>query len=363
MTKQTIHISAIDTLFFRDGKPFERGEETWAQGIFPPQPSVFYGALRGAFLFQNSEANLSNIEDLTKNLQIENLYLLINDEPHFIVGEDIIRYKKDGEFETSFLELSPKYPSSNGVTSHVLESSVKEKVKGYGLKGVVNKRGFRHYLQHRNPRVKDLGDYLVSEPKVGIGRNDYNRATGDGMLYRVGMRRLAKPVADFSSDEEVKLVITFSGLSLDKTGIIKLGAEGKTANYITNDIDTSFELKDVSSKIIRIYLATPGIFPKNGWHPEWMVKGTYKSISFELMTVALGKSDWIGGFDMKENKPKDMYRAVPAGSVYYLKANSKEDAKQLYHALNERQSILDDDEISQNFTKQGYGLFYIGTLK
>ena len=29
-------ITPLDTVFFRDGKPFSWGEETWAEGIFPP---------------------------------------------------------------------------------------------------------------------------------------------------------------------------------------------------------------------------------------------------------------------------------------------------------------------------------------
>lgn len=44
-----ISLEAIDTLFFRDGKPFTMGEDNFASGIFPPAPSVLYGALRSAY--------------------------------------------------------------------------------------------------------------------------------------------------------------------------------------------------------------------------------------------------------------------------------------------------------------------------
>ena len=46
----TIQLDALDTLFFKDGKPFSLGEETWADGIFPPPPSVVYGATRTALI-------------------------------------------------------------------------------------------------------------------------------------------------------------------------------------------------------------------------------------------------------------------------------------------------------------------------
>jgi CRISPR-associated protein Cmr3 len=50
-----IELNPLDTLFFRDGKPFAMGEETWADGIFPPPPSVIYGALRTAWFANNIE--------------------------------------------------------------------------------------------------------------------------------------------------------------------------------------------------------------------------------------------------------------------------------------------------------------------
>ena len=44
-----ISIKPFDCLFVRDGKPFSMGDEVWASGIFPPPPSVVYGALRTAW--------------------------------------------------------------------------------------------------------------------------------------------------------------------------------------------------------------------------------------------------------------------------------------------------------------------------
>lgn len=48
-----IEMKPLDTLFFRDSKPFSRGEDTWADTIFPPYPSTVYGALRTAWFKQN----------------------------------------------------------------------------------------------------------------------------------------------------------------------------------------------------------------------------------------------------------------------------------------------------------------------
>ena len=48
-SSSTIVLDAFDTLFFRDGKPFFMGDDTWADGIFPPPPSVISGALRTGY--------------------------------------------------------------------------------------------------------------------------------------------------------------------------------------------------------------------------------------------------------------------------------------------------------------------------
>ena len=67
-----IKLDPLDTLFFRDGKPFSMGEETWGNCIFPPSPSVIYGALRTAYFSNHidllEKANTKN--DPTSNLVI-----------------------------------------------------------------------------------------------------------------------------------------------------------------------------------------------------------------------------------------------------------------------------------------------------
>ena len=47
-----IKIRPLDTLFFRTGKPFTMGEDTWAESLFPPYPSTLYGAIRSFLIFQ-----------------------------------------------------------------------------------------------------------------------------------------------------------------------------------------------------------------------------------------------------------------------------------------------------------------------
>ena len=49
-----IEITPLDSLLFRDGKPFTSGDVHNASSIFPPKPSVFAGFIRSKILVENS---------------------------------------------------------------------------------------------------------------------------------------------------------------------------------------------------------------------------------------------------------------------------------------------------------------------
>ena len=52
----TLLIKPLEPFFFRDARPFDKGEG-WATGIFPPLPSTIYGAIRTAAISQKSTIN------------------------------------------------------------------------------------------------------------------------------------------------------------------------------------------------------------------------------------------------------------------------------------------------------------------
>lgn len=81
-----IEIKALDTLFFRDGKPFTMGENHWTDSLFPPNMSTIYGAIRTAYFMQNMEVfeklrmnnELNTEKDPTRKLEIKRLIYRIN---------------------------------------------------------------------------------------------------------------------------------------------------------------------------------------------------------------------------------------------------------------------------------------------
>lgn len=149
---------------------------------------------------------------------------------------------------------------------------------------------------------------------------------------------------------KVKFIIEFHNLDLQNDGFFKIGAESKAAHYKTSS-KNEVKLPEIKGDFLKLYLTTPAIF-KKGSIPEFISNGSYEGLSFELLTMAIGKPVFIGGFDMKIGKPKPMKKAVPAGSVYYLKCDK---AKELAIKLHSK-------SISEINPEQGFGICYCGTF-
>lgn len=365
MTKKTIHIEAIDTLFFRDGKPFSMGDDVWADGIFPPLPSVIYGAMRTAYMFQKS-ITLAEMLEQTKDFIITNIYLLLNDEPAFPFPADLIKPKKAKEI--SFLEPIP-FSNSSTTCENVLavpQTLAKEKAEDLFGTSYLLQDDFKKYLKYDLEDVDafKLAEYTTNEPKIGIARSNETRTTSgeaEGKMYRVGMQRLEKYDTN-GNKKQVKLAVEFENLDLDveQRGLLRLGAENKVAHFIKGENHKKENL--MLTQALRICLTTPAIFANNQM-PNWLASGKTKGgIDVKLITYALGKPIYVGGFDMQANNgkgyPKMMYKAVPAGSVYYV---SSDNLEELYKELSALNSLIETESADfENFDKQGFGKFSIG---
>ncbi len=372
-----IKITPLDTLFFKDGKPFSMGEETWADGIFPPAPSVIYGAIRSAYFAQNiDEFNqflYGSKKDPTNNLRIKGIgfqigYNFFLPLPLDCVKQKRIRKDKNKVLITQqeILEnltslkkmnikkiLLPPPPTSN-------ENGKVEKLEGGGL---LSKHEIVDYFNQNKKDfiVQKISDIIQQEPKVGIGRNNFTHSTEEGKLYRVGMNRLESKMKK-NKTISFSIIVDFEGLNILPKGFMKLGGEGKAVEYSSNN---SKEFKPEASRInnnrFKLYLSTPTIF-HNGWFPHWLsfhndcLEGTIPQIDLKvtLSTAVLGKPVMIGGFDIKEGVPKPMRKAVPQGSIYYFQINDKEtDIQKKLNKLN-GQSISDEKK------EEGFGICFIG---
>ncbi len=354
-----IKIDPLDTLFFRDGKPFTMGEDTWSNGLFPPPPSVIYGALRSAY-FSNHIDELKEAtksDDPTKNLKINGVYLWDKETKniHLPLPNDCVQ-KKDGE-ENSVFVLSMdelKDVKSSCPTQDILTSEVKVK----NMEGrLINEESLKEYLSGTktsfSPVIK-MADIVLPEPKIGIGISKETGTSEEGKLYRMDMRRLEN-----KKGESLSLLIDFEGLPLPERGMMKLGGEGKAVSYQMYEPENfSVDKSKLDGNKFKLYLSTPAIF-KNGWLPGWIdentLEGEYKGLKLKLLTASIGKPILIGGFDMKARKPKPMCKAVPVGSVYYFEI-VKGDLENAFEVFNQK-------AISDFYPVQGFGIVYVGRCR
>lgn len=347
-----IKIDAIDTLFFKDGKPFNMGDESWADGIFPPPMSVITGALRTAwFSYHPDEINKAGGDgDPTDGLKVTGMAVMIGSQVYYPAPLDMVLDRTQKMKRLEPLQLA----ELKGITSSALKKTLTFPRDGkietaQGL--LVESMSLSDWLQglERKTPYLALSELVHTEPKTGIGRENTTRSAADGKLYRVGMRR---PVTRTPNGGEVKLslIVEFTGLVLPEEGFFKLGGEGKVARfsrYESSIIPTAPVLPDGDGKIIiKLYLMTPGIF-ESGSLPDLP-----DEIKAELVAASCGKSLRLGGYDMKQNFPKPMKLAVPAGSVYYLECERSEAEKIL--------SLNGSSLSRQEYSKQGFGIIFVG---
>ncbi len=346
-----IKIDAFDTLYFRDGKPFTMGAETWGSGIFPPYPSMLYGALRSAYFSHNTQAfkDANTANDPTKNLKITGFHLMNNNEIYFPAPFDCVK-EKDANDKKLFI-LKPKECSiiSNCPAKRLLRIDGKRKVENIP-DAWLDESSFQSYLMcdESNIAFKDIDSLMTSEAKIGIGRSNATHTAEDSMLYRVAMKRM----------KETSLIIEFEGINLPEASLMKLGGEGRPVNYESIK-DIQIKAPEINGNVFKLYLSTPAMF-KNGWLPERIdettFEGEYDGLRLKLITASIGRVVHIGGFDMKAKEPKPMKRAVPAGSVFY------------FEILSNTQNLSPIDifhgkAISDFSSEQGFGIAYVGAVK
>lgn len=355
-----LNIRPLDTLFFRDGKPFSRGEETWAEGVFPPYPSVIYGALRTWYISNHLLPFSDEAIDKSAGIQVSGLRYRTSESMFMPMPLDLVEPKEKSTEEKNSESRNKKYrvirlhlhQNTGVISSHpdlpdldsahfLLLPSDNEQVESID-DGLMEVSDIERYLNDpfTEGEVRRIKDLAASEPKTGIGREDATNVASDALLYRVGMRR----ATDFGISVECDL--PDENLQ-QQSFVVRLGGENKMVALESHGgrVKISPDAVQLKPGGFKLYLSTPAIF-NNGWKPDLNQYG----IQANLFAAVTGKPLHIGGFDMVNNKPKPMYKAVPAGSVYYYKTEEPTD----------KIMTLFGRAISDIQKEQGFGIAYVG---
>lgn len=352
-----IRIEPLDTLFFRDGKPFEKSENTWADGTIIPNPTVLYGALRTAFATESgiSFQELADGKALDKDeFKIQGIYYRIENDNLLPLPLDLVKYDTSDEEEKRY-EVKPLIikkvnitSSKKGIKNHFLVS----KENGVQVKelenGLIVTTELAKYLKGelKNTKAYRLNDYVKNEPKIGIGRENDTKVSEEGNLFRVDMKRSDGFQIGVTVDVDRKY---------NYGELVRLGGETKLVQLLSSRIPMRVIREDIdfSSGYFKVYFSTPTIL-KYGT-PTALLKDLIGSEP-TLITSTVGKPLHIGGFDMAKKAAKPMYKCVPAGSVFYYKADK--DISLLNEKLNKNQGII---SLSDEWSEQGFGVCYFGT--
>lgn len=367
-------------MFFRDAKPFSLGSETWADGVFPPFPSTILGAIRTWYISNHPFGpNDEVIEAAIHQISLKNLSFRVDGQHYFPLPLDLVGIKDDealddNEYHAIKLELKEadqEIVASNYACSMVLTTASGKRIEsleGGLLPHILLKDYLENHIEENVNSVRKIADWIKNEPKTGIGRDNETHTAAESKLYHVGMVRSL----NFEFIIGVELPDDFSEVKSNNSYLIKLGAESKAARLevITDELvieelemKAEFEEKDDKDNpcYFKIYLSTPGVF-KNGWYPDLSRYG----IEAELLGAAVGKPHYVGGFDLRERRPKPLVRAVPAGSVFFYKSE-KCSLKEIVSTVSGKAisepilfSEANGKQSAVELSKEGFGIAYVG---
>ncbi len=380
----TLHIFPKDPLFFRDGRPFTMGEDTTGGILFPPMPSVFYGALRGLIAAHNGITDGKTAAIQTQNIKINTIDLLSGSaatgsaqtadfSPIFPMPLDIIAFKNDKN--TNGLQLV----QNGGLGSSMFKNYQLQAGKAEKVVDIDSYRLTRNALKQYLTKTKtvftkdDENDFIniekhtITEAKIGHGRDRITSTVAQGKLYRAAMLRTElvdkNEVTKIWSNRQLSFSVNFEladELTAPDSGFMKLGGEAKLSHFIIeNETNSSIPAPEfeVNDEYFKIYLATPAIFKDNA---QGFSLPTFLDEYADLIACATGKPIYIGGFDMAENKPKTMQRAVSAGSVYYFKTKNKNDINDIVQKFHN--TCISDYRVNEGFGRVFFGKINLSFL-
>ena len=371
-----------DTFFFRDGKPFTKGDQSEGYSIFPPLPSTILGALRTAYIAEHGDLSTFYAGKMTNtigtpsslgSMKLRGAFLADRKSgTYFPIPLDLVRKKNEKENRLYPLEVLPENSNfiSNTVLAHYLGWVGSEEVEPE-TSGKLHSIYMKQYLlgKRKSFRFRPYEDFICDEPKIGIGRDQRTLTSEESMLYRINMSRFQ---SRFLNTSELGFVVEYCcDEKLPEKGLLKLGGEGKSFLYElsahdpkplpTKEDEEALKAAIQKSGGFKLYFATPAIF-EHGWLPKWIDKRTHcsqypvsgtGSMSIKLVTAAVGKPIPVGGWDMKKEEAKPTRCAVPAGSVYYFKIADESCVDTIIRTFHYK-------NISDYQAKEGFGLCFVG---
>ena len=322
-------LTPLDTLFFRDGRPFEAASRA-ASGL--PVPQTLAGAVRtwllreagcdfeklgkdvkeGACFSKATEAQGEDVGSIGR-MRIRGPWFALNDgndgSPEPLVPVPATLRELEGEKEPVRLDpLKRGLPGWRPPEEGMLPLWVRDPRPSKRIEGYLTWSGLAQYVEGDVPSREEIlsPDSLFGfDHRTGIAVDPHRLSTLEGMIYAVSLL-VPKPgislYAEVTAPEEALNLLSRSSVP------IPFGGEGRRVIVRRIKAVTWPGKPSPSSGGTTLLLTTPGLFDAPHWRPA------------TLSPVSAAVSDYlsVSGWDLARGGPKPNRFAVAAGSVYFV---------------------------------------------
>jgi CRISPR-associated protein Cmr3 len=329
-----IYIDPHDTMFFRDGRPFNQNDAGAAAAVsmFPPPPSAIAMMLRTALAagqgwthgswiskWNGKPSDFNKVmgdgpDDLGK-LSFSPPVLVKDNQFVFPMPLALVRHKEN-------ICLERLYPGAQSYDTDMGSVRLPE-IRGQGWAPLTNAfltaKGMRCFLEGGvpcNSDVLEFSDLAEQEPRTGIKKDQKTRAAEDGKLYAASHMRLKKGLRLLAG-----VTRTDRPLDWKLAPVRPMGGEGRFSwlesvartdipSLVTNEIEP-----DPRDGIVRytVTLITPFLPPEesDGEKPDARLPG-------RVVTACVGKPLMLGGWSSHKGGPLPLRPHLPAGTVWFM---------------------------------------------
>jgi CRISPR-associated protein Cmr3 len=349
MSKRTFRFTPIDTLFFRDSRPFDSGPlQSIAETLFPPPGRTLVGAVRLALARgrgydgrgQWSPALAETLGDGPHNLgklQFQGPHLALDGEPLYALPLHVAGARCHDE--ASHLELfrpETRFAPGPAVRCDLGSARLPVPVKaeaalGSGAGFFVRKEGIEAVLAGDLPAecaVVSPGALYTIEARIGLERDADRRTAKRGLLYSSTHLRLR---------DRVSMIIEAQGVpdawAAACPRLVALGGESRMADLeVTDPLPTLNAPLDVirDSRRLTVTLLTPLRLRRETMpRPGEVLDGVP---GIRVVSACLGKPVLLGGWDSVKREPLPLCPYLPAGSTWFCTVDpAHEDAVSALH--------------------------------
>lgn len=351
----------LDSLFFRDGSPYQQGEtnQSGTASMFPPAPPTLVGAIRAACArvlgwksgnwCENKEIckQLGNGEDFLGKLHFRGPFLvrckssssevagdkteLLFPAPANLIGkikkpDDKPGNENDKPTVESLTWLSP---SSNALDCDsgsarlpkvVANPRSEDAILLYEKGWWITAEGLEQVLQNKRPDEKHLvhqNQLWSKEPRIGIARSDDSRTTKEGAMYSPSHIRLKKGVS---------IAMEVGGLSQKckealPTQPQPVGGESRACWLRLCEYSLPFpKLPEWNTAEETLHYTATALTPVAVSKPPTPEEENYAGLPGRIISACLPRPMILGGWDSLECKPLPLKPYLAPGSVLFLEA-------------------------------------------